>query len=374
MTIKTCKTAVRASTLLAAIALSGGAFAAAAVGDSYTFNTENEMGTGDLAGLSGNGTVVVDAYDYTARAGKPLSGADTKVLSIAGTVTYTNAGDSAGTSSQVDFMFKVEPTDELENPDGTDIQVALAVGETNATPVNTAPIKLWCKTTSNADDAEWVTLKQSVGTGTWVRATLVLDYSETAQKCKVSLDGNPVLNVANDNSEWFYFAGTPGQQFVKSISMVGSTEIDELKVSYDANYSIPGGNTTVAGTGQGSNVTYEYINKYGVTVAQATDSSYTCANSGMTVAQKFEAGLNPTTDTKFELQTMTTTKSSATVTFPGTNGNGNYTVKVGTTKGGSDVATQTSTQTSAAGEGVNSATVDLTGHENELLYFTVQTN
>jgi len=373
MTIKTCKTAVRASTLLAAIALSGGAFADAAVGDSYTFNTENEMGTGDLAGLSGNGTVVVDAYDYTARAGKPLSGADTKVLSIAGTVTYTNAGDSAGTSSQVDFMFKVEPTDELENPDGTDIQVALAVGETNATPVNTAPIKLWCKTTSNADDAEWVTLKQSVGTGTWVRATLVLDYSETAKKCKVSLDGNPVLNVANDNSEWFYFAGTPGQQFVKSISMVGSTEIDELKVSYDANYSIPGGNTTVAGTGQGSNVTYEYINKYGVTVEQATDSTYTCADSGMTVAEKFEAGLDPTTDTKFELQTMSTTKSSATVTFPGTNPVGSYTVKA-KTAGGTQVATGTISKASTDGENVNSAVIDLTGHENELLYFTVETN
>ena len=274
-------------------------------------------------------------------------------------------------------MFKVEPTDELENPDGSDIQVALAVGETNATPVETAPIKLWCKTTSDAANPGWVTLKQSVGTGTWVRATLVLDYNATPKRCKISLDGDPVLNpeatASEQGSEWFYFAGGAESTFVKSISMVGSTRVDDLKVSYDAlaSYTVPAATPTIAND---SAVTYDYINKYGVTVAEATSSTPLNAESGMTVAQKFEAGLDPKSSTKFALQTMTTTKSEATVTFPGTNGTGNYTVKVGTTKGGSDVASQPSTQTSAAGEGVNSATVDLTGHENELLYFTVQTN
>ena len=372
MTITTCKAVVRASTLLAAIALSGGAFAAAAAGDSYNFETEGELGTSPYAALAGNGTVVADSY-IAPRVGAPLTGDHTKVLEIAGTVTYTNAGDeqpTGSTSSQVDFMFKVEPTDELENPEGSDIQVALAVGVTNATGT-TAPLKLWCKTSTSAE-AGWATIKDSVNVGDWVRATLVLDYSETAKKCKISLDGDP---VKNGDSEWFYFAGNASQDFVKSISMIGSTRVDDLKVSYDAagSYALPGGTTTIAASGQGSNVTYGYINKYGVTVAQATDSSYTCAESGMTVAQKFEAGLDPTTDTKFALQTMTTTKSSATVTFPGTKGTGNYTVKVGTTKGGSDVATQTSTQTDASGEGMNSATIDLTGHEDELLYFTVET-
>lgn len=371
MTIKTCKTAVRASTLLAAIALSGGAFAAAAAGDSYNFETEGELGTSPYAALAGNGTVVADSYTAP-RVGAPLTGDHTKVLEIAGTVTYTNAGDSAAsTSSQVDFMFKVEPTDELENPEGTDIQVALAVGVTNATGT-TAPLKLWCKTSTSAETG-WATIKDSVDTGRWVRATLVLDYSETAKKCKISLDGDPVLN---GNSEWFYFAGTEAQQFVKSISMVGSTRVDDLKVSYDAagSYALPGGDTTIAASGQGSNVTYGYINKYGVTVEEATSATPLNAESGMSVADKFAAGLNPKSSTKFALQTMTTTKSSATVTFPGAKGTGNYTVKVGTTKGGSDVATQTSTQTDASGEGMNSATIDLTGHEDELLYFTVETN
>ncbi len=370
MTIKTCKTAVRASTLLAAIALSGGAFADAVSGDSYNFETDGELGTSPYAALAGNGTVVADSYTAP-RVGAPLTGDHTKVLEIAGTVTYTNPGDSsANTSSQVDFMFKVEPTDELENPEGSDIQVALAVGVTNATGT-TAPLKLWCKTSTSAETG-WATIKDSVDTGRWVRATLVLDYSETAKKCKISLDGDP---VKNGDSEWFYFAGAAAQQFVKSISMVGSTHVDDLKVSYDAagSYALPGGDTTIAPSGQGSNVTYGYINKYGVTVAQATDSSYTCAESGMTVAQKFEAGLDPTTDTKFEMQTMATTKTTATVTFPGANPVGSYKVSA-KTAGGTEVATGTISKVSTDGENVNSAAIAIpAANQEELLYFTVET-
>ena len=369
MTIKTCKTAVRASTLLAAIALSGGAFAAGAAGDSYNFET----GTfAEQAGLAGNGTIV-DGAPAAPRVGYPITeGTHAKVLEIAGTVTYTNsaaAGEVTSGSSQVDFMFKVEPTDELENPEGNDVQIALAVGETNAVGT-TAPIKLWCKTTTSGD-AGWVVLKESVTTGDWVRATLVLDYSETAKKCKVSLDGDPVLN---GSSEWFYFAGSPAHQFVKSISMVGSTSVDDLKVSYDANYQIPGGSTTVAASGQGSNVTYEYINKYGVTVEQATSATPLNAESGMSVADKFEAGLDPKSATKFALQTMTTTKSSATVTFPGANSTSRYSVKVKDSSNNVITsATNAAITQTGDGEKVNTATLDLTGHENELLYFTVET-
>ncbi len=381
MTIKTCKTAVRASTLLAAIALSGGAFADAAATDSYNFETDGTLGTSPYQALNGNGTVVADNYDYTAVAGRPLTGDHANVLEIAGTVTYTNAGDSAAnTSSQVDFMFKVEPTDELENPDGADIQVALAVGETNAVGT-TAPIKLWCKTAASAANAEWVTLMESATVSNWVRATLVLDYSTTPGRCKVSLDGDPVLNpqmtASAQGSEWFYFAGTAAQSFVKSISMVGSTRVDDLKVSYDAlaSYTVPvPAGATVAASGQGSNVTYEYINKYGVTVAEATSSTPLNAESGMSVADKFEAGLDPKSATKFELQTMTTTKSTATVTFPGTKPVGSYTVKAKTADG-TQVATGTITKASESGENINSAAIDIpSANQEQLLYFTVETN
>ena len=358
MTIKTCKTAVRASTLLAAIALSGGAFATEGISESFEGESYD-------AKLTGNGTIATATVAAPA-VGYPISGAaHAKALEIAGTVTYAEGSAPAVTgASQVDFMFKVEPTDELENPTGDDIRVALAVG-TNAANTTTAPIKLWCKTTSGGS-ADWVDLAPAVTTGSWVRATLVLDYS--ASKCSVSLNGDPVLNGTD---KWFYFANNGGT-YVSSITMVGSTMVDDFVVTHTAlaNYEIPGGGTAVANAG---GVTYDYINKYGVTVAQAQSSEPLNAESGMSVADKFAAGLDPKSSTKFALQTMTTTKSSATVTFPGAKGTGNYTVKVGTTKGGSDVATQTSTQTDASGEGMNSATIDLTGHEDELLYFTVET-
>lgn len=373
MTIKTLKTAACAGALMSAVAWSGGAFAAGASGDSYDFETAGTLGAGDYVDLAGNGTVDDATYTYSARAGKPISAeVSTKVLTIAGTVTYTNSAASVGSSSsQVDFMFKVEPTDELENPEGTDIQVALAVGETNAVGT-TAPIKLFCKTTAGGD-AGWVTIKDSVNTGAWVRATLVLDYSDTAKKCKVAIDGD---TVKNGDSEWFFFAGTTvNQQFVKSISMVGSTQVDELKVTYSTpeSYVIPtqGGSTTVA---DGSAVTYDYINKYGVTVAEATSSTPLNAESGMSVADKFAAGLNPKSPTKFALQTMTTTKSSATVTFPGMKATGSYSVKVSTTKGGDVIASAESTHTSSEGEGLNSATVEIpSANQDQLLYFTVET-
>ena len=360
MTIKTLKTAACAGALMSAVAWSGGAFAAGASGDSYDF----ESGTIDSwAGLSGNGTTA--AVVPTAPAvGYPLTNAGhTAVLEIAGTVTYVNdvtGGAPSSNASQVDFMFKVEPTDELEDPSGDDIRVALAVG-TNDVGSPTAPIKLWCKKTTSAANAEWVSLGDFT-TGSWVRATLVLDYG-TTKKCSVSLNGNPALNEADSSSKWFYFANAGGT-YVKSITMVGSTMVDDLVVTHTAltNYEIPGGETVVAGA---DGVTYEYINKYGVTVAEATSTTPLNAASGMTVAEKFVAGLDPKSDTKFELKTMTPVSGQPNkmkVTFPGDGST--YTVTVSSDRAGTtttstaDTPTATAAKT-AADETINEATVTL---------------
>lgn len=377
MTIKTLKTAACAGALMSAVAWSGGAFAAGAAGDSYDFETSGTLGADPYQALAGNGTVGDGSYTYTARAGKPVSSAaSAKVLTIAGTVTYTNSASTVESeSSQVDFMFKVEPTDELENPDGSDIQVALAVGVTNATGT-TAPLKLWCRTSPSAE-AGWATIKNPVDVSSWVRATLVLDYSTTPKRCKISLDGDPVKND-DDGSEWFYFAGTAAQQFVKSISMVGSTQIDELKVSYalPEAYVIPtqGGSATIASD---SAITYDYINKYGVTVAEAQSSTPLNAESGMTVADKFAAGLDPKSATKFEMQTMTSTSATAaTITFPGNNGASGYEVTATADKAGTgtvlDTATITPGAANEAGETVNSAAFSKLP-DNDLIYFHLKT-
>ena len=371
MTIKTYKTAVRASALLAAIALSGGAFAAGAAGDSYSFEGTTTMGSGDLAGLTGNGSVVAASYSIASKTSQPLpAAAHANVLEIAGTVAYTNVtafDNSANKASQVDFMFKVEPTDEaLEAPGGVDIQVALAVGVTNANGT-TAPIQLYCKTASNAD-AGWTTIAESAATGSWMRATLVMDYSDST--CKVSLDSDPVNGGAK-----YYFAGTKAQDYVKSITMVGSTQIDDLVVknesiaSYDPYKDSSGQDLTV--TAGSTPVTVKYLHDYGVTQAQATSNEPLDA-SGMTVEQKYVAGLDPKSGTKFELQTMTPgAENTAVVTFPGNNASG-YTVKV-TVDGDVASTVTTSTATGATvegGEALRSATVTLPA--DKLAYITVE--
>lgn len=369
MTIKTCKTAVRASAVLAVFALSGGAFADG-ISESFEGKTVGEtLTTSTISGLAGNGTYASGGAETAPAAGYPIPGASghATALEIAGTVTYTESGTPTTGASQVDFMFKVEPTDELENPTGDDIRVALAVG-TNDVGSTTAPIKLWCATTDGGA-ADWVTLNSAVETGSWMRATLVLDY--TGHKCSVSLNGNPALN---GTGKWFYFANNSGT-YVASITMVGSTMVDDLVVTHTAlnSYEIPGGDTKVAASGQGSNVTYEYINKYGVTVEQATDSTYTCADSGMTVAQKFEAGLDPTTDTKFELQTMNVASATeATVTFPGNKGASAYEVEITDKNGDAVSGASASISSVTTGEGVNTATLTLPA-DADLLYINVKT-
>ena len=373
MTIKTLKTAACAGALMSAVAWSGGAFAAGASGDSYSF--EGGSGTLSETGLSGNGTyATVTPGEPTV--GYPLTNANhLTVLEIAGTVTYTNdvsGGAPSSNASQVDFMFKVEPTDELEDPSGDDIRVALAVG-TNDVGTTTAPIKLWCKTASDGA-AAWVDLASAVTTGSWVRATLVLDYS--AHKCSVSLNGDPVLN---DGDKWFFFANNGGS-YVASITMVGSTQVDDLMVSHTAlnSYEIPGGNTTVPGVPAGSPVTYADLNKYGVTVADAVaDNDISGCGAGK-ISEKITAGLDPKSATKFELLTMTpVSETSATVTFPGNKESG-YTVTVSENADGSEPLSSVSTGfgdagTTEANEQINSATVTLPA-DKTLLYINVKAN
>ena len=371
MTIKTCKTAVRASTLLAAIALSGGAFADGGISESFEGKTVGEtLTTSTISGLTGNGTYASGGAETAPAAGFPIPDASghATALEIAGTVTYTEGGSPATKASQVDFMFKVEPTDELENPTGDDIRVALAVG-TNAANTTTAPIKLWCKTASEGA-AAWVDLASAVTTGSWMRATLVLDYM--GHKCSVSLNGDPALN---NGDKWFYFANNGETTYVQSITMVGSTMVDDLVVTHTAltNYEIPGGGTAVPGVPSGSPVTYADLNKYGVTVADAVADKDVSGCGAGKISEKITAGLDPKSATKFEMQTMTTTKDTATVTFPGANPVGRYKVSA-KTAGGTEVATGTISKVSTDGENVNSAAITIpSANQDELLYFTVET-
>ena len=358
MSMKTCKTAVCASALMAVAVWSGGVFAAAG-GISQNFETSK-------TGIEGAGGTLGAGTPTTPTCGRPGTiGANAQVLAVTGTVSYTEASTPDATGiSQVDLMFKAEPTDELDALE-SDVKVALAVITNSASEVS---LKLWCKATSSAA-ADWLGIG-NVSSGAWKRATIVLNYGK--ELCQISIDGDPVVK-GNDGSDWYtgYFA-KGSDTYLNSVTMVGSTEVDDFVVSHTtaAAYTEPYAEVEVAGTTSG--ITYGQLNEYGITVAQVQGDPVLNADSGLKVSEKLAAGLNPKSDTKFELQTMTTTKSQAVITFPGANATSRYGVKV---KDASNnvIATDTTITQAGDGEKINTATIDLTGHEDELLYFTVET-
>lgn len=366
MTLKTYKTAVCAGALISAVAWSGGAFA----GISQNFET-------DLTGITGAGGSLGAGTPGTIACGRPgTTGADVQVLAVTGTVTYTESATPSSNASQVDLMFKAEPTDELDDlTEQTDVKVALAVGpaEDGAT---TVPVKLWCKA-KDASTASWVTLC-NVDNASWARATLVLDY--TAGRCRVSINGDPQVTASAAEDAWYTFANTTSDTYLNSVTMVGSTEVDDFVVTHEslAGYTEPfTGDVAVGGSGSSVTISYDELNEYGITVAQATADADVSDGAGMKISEKLEAGLNPKSATKFEMKTMTTTSASAaTITFPGNKTSG-YTVTATSDAAGATVLkTATVTQSvdaDANGEKTNTATFsDLP--DNELIYFHLKAN
>ena len=356
MSMKTCKTAVCASAFFAVAAWSGGAFAAvsenfegSAVDAQFTLGTAGTVGTGGPA---------------SAVAGYPISGDHTKVLAITGTVTYAEAAAPATTgASQVDFMFKAEPIDELDLLSDTAVKVALAVGPA-ANGAAKVPVSLWCKAKGESTNS-WVMLC-SVDNGAWVRATLILDYATA--RCRVSIDGDPQITDAAVEDAWYAFVNSDSKTYLNSITMVGSTEVDDFVVRHDAlsSYAEPFvGTVPVAETGK--TISYADLNRYGITKAQAVADADVSDGAGLKISEKLEAGLNPKSATKFAMQTMTATSATAAeVTFPGNNAVTGYEVTITSDKAGNTpVATAPATiskvdgATTGAGEQINKATLTL---------------
>ena len=363
MFMKTCKTAVCASALMAVAAWSGGAFAA--ISQDFESNADGVIGT---AGTLGAGVP-------TSSCGFPGSfSTHTQVLAITGTVTYTEGTAASSNASQVDFMFKAEPTDELEDITDDAVKVALAV-VTNGTSDSNVSLKLWCKA-KNAETASWVSLCD-VPSASWARATLVLDYG--TERCRVSINGDPQVTESAAQDAWYTFANGKGSEnYLNSVTMVGSTEIDDFVVSHTAlaSYEEPfDGRVDLASTGK--TITYDDLNKYGVTVAQATADADVSDGAGLKISEKIEAGLNPKSATKFEMKTMSTTSASAaTITFPGNNAS--YTVTATADADGTGTVLDTATVSQSAtadanGEKTNTATFSNLP-DNDLIYFHLKTN
>ena len=358
MLIKACKTAVCASALMAVAAWSGGAFA----GVAQDFETNSDPITGAGGSLGAGGPT-------TSACGFPSNFVDhTQVLAITGTVTYSESSSPSNTGiSQVDLMFKAEPTDELDSLEG-DVKVALAVVTNSASDVS---LKLWCKATSSAA-ADWIDIG-NVSSSAWARATIVLDYGNGL--CRVSIDGDPVVK-GNVGSDWYtgYFA-KGSATYLNSVTMVGSTEVDDFVVSHTtaASYTEPfEGNVAIASTGV--NISYDDLNKYGIKKVDADTNAV--LGAGMTISDKITAGLNPKSATKFEMKTMAVpSATSATITFPGNNAS--YVVKATVDAAGTGASlgevSYSQGAADANGEKTNTATFSNLP-DSDLIYFHLSTS
>ncbi len=292
-------------------------------GVTNSFDTAT-TGAMSIDGWFGNGTVEVGNPSYAKPVGAPIAttlNPSINTLLVEGEVICSNA--VSGTSSVSDFLiFIPEPSDELGTDELEGAKVAIAAG-TNWVDQAETKVKLclYCKDGENA--AAWHEIAE-VTTSTWLRVTLAFKDD----RCRVSLDGEPVHNnigykTSTDTNTgggaWYNLAGTGNS--VQSLSFIGCAKLDDVVIkdsfAEDAfpatavaklDPEVPGSET----------VRYNDLNKWGWTVEDLNGKlDDLVANTGMTVAQKLECGLDPTTDTKFgPTNVVGKAANVATIKFP----------------------------------------------------------
>lgn len=256
-----------------------------------------------------NGTTTVPSV------GSPTSSqTHTKFLAVDGTVSCSNLVDSVNSYSKADFLLFVDeagddPEDVIEGA-----QIAVAAGE--GTNVNNSCIWVYCKNGSPTSNA-WFRTDVVVPTQTWARVTLDFDY--TAKRCQVSVNGEAANSAAgyvksSDNitgGSW-YPTISENRSKLSELTFVGSTLVDDVLISESVT---PIERFTGGVTVGGVTVPYDYLANYSIKPANAGSE---VTGSGMTVAQKYETGLDPTDATSFKATSMTLAAAgqSASVTIP----------------------------------------------------------
>ena len=336
---------------------------------------------------SGDGTVTAEAITPESIGNGvvspiPSESASAKVLAIAGTVTCNKSESTTASGNYVVSDFLVNITEgndgELTNPTETGVQIAVAAGQaTTVEETTTIPLCVYSK--NKSDLAGWTTSSIAIDTAKWHRLTLVFDY--TKKTCQVNWDGVPVATSAGylesdpesaKNTDggtpiagsWYKLATGDNKSSIASLKFVGAASIDDVLVTQGAKTDVTpesyGANAVAAVTLDGANVTIPVndLSEWGVGGANITTAKID--NSGMTVAEKLAAGLEPDDNTKFELTGMTLASGGApTITFPGSavakhGVKPNYTVTV-TDGSGNEVSDASATIGAAAGGGMQAA-------------------
>lgn len=367
----------------------GSAFAADQVSQTFGADASAEISsfTGTAGVWVGDGALATEANPTLPAIGRPIDDTAGVVLSVEGDVSCTNVTGSTANQYETEFLINIpEPSDDLLAENATlnpAAQIALAAGS-NIVDGASVPLLVYCKP-NGSDSATWTNTTVAVSTGEWHRVTLAFDYG--AKRCRVSLDGVPVVSDAgylstNDNTStagsWYAMAGTPAANQVKSLSFLGVAKLDDVLISDTAlaSYAMAGGNSTTnieVGTSTMA-VTYSELNKWGVSPETAKTTSID--NSGLKVTQKLECLLEPDSGTAFAATDMTLAPGAngaltATVAVPCERSDaGTYTYTVVMNDGTSDTVLEATPTAPAAGS--RQLTFTIPASAASVLKFTIK--
>ena len=266
----------------------------------------------ELTGWGGYGTYSNTVDQSSLPAGTPIEGAHSKHLAVDGWVTNTLDG-TAG-DAQLDMLVKVARPDEaLSGMTDTEAKFAMAIDDDGT-------LKYW---TGSA----WAALGSTQYTeDQWIRVAVI--YDNGGQRCKVSVDGNACVTEAGfkaatgSEKGGAWYSVIQAATKIASLKVVGTTALDDVKVAYGSNgsyvpqYKDASGNDIVVAQTGGVNVPMSWFdqNSIATNVTTATDGS------GMTIADKYQTGMDPNGGETFSMKSMTMTKVSetvkATVTVP----------------------------------------------------------
>lgn len=299
------KEMVAVSAICAAI----GAFAA----DICTFETGNDGWTDGTPTAAAAPTQPANGYAIT-------DAAHTQVLAIEGTATKTLTTSSSAIQS-ADFLVKVVAAD--EDPavnDVSDARFALAFDEK-------------CNLVGYMGSGNtFTTLCGPYTADSWIRITVVV--ATTEKKAWVAVDGKLL-----DSTGYTLTGDTTGA--LTQLKIIGTSQIDDVVVkdesstAYDMYAAVvtDGTASTVASntedaSGNAVAVPLNYLTINGKAAANVND---TIANSQLTYAQAYQAGVAPAEGAKFEISGAAQEDGSVVLTFPGNWDAATYKVKYGTT-------------------------------------------
>lgn len=295
---------------LAGCALATGSLCAATYGESF----ESDLVTTPATWTGG--TAMTSNCTYNAAVGRPLTNnvTNAKVYVVEGEATCTATESTFTDKPLVDMLVQTSIPDEpLELPDSNPVHIAVAVN-TNG------HFNVFCK--NKAGVTNWYELSSTTyNDGDWARVSLLFDYGN--KRCQIRIDGQPIMSangylradsLAADTTSgaWYTLASdTTADSYVSSLKVVGCTAVDDVVLNNDANAAdaYPTSNALADG------VPCSWYDKYGISwngSAEAYDES------GMTVAQKYNACLEPFDGQTFGIKSVKAEGTKAVIGIPTT--------------------------------------------------------